>query len=206
GEFLGVFAEGQLTRNGLTGSFRRGLEAVMGSREDLVIVPVFIDDLWGSIFSAQGGGFFSHWPRGWRHRVGVVFGPPRRPPLPAAPVRAAVLEAGARAHELRGPADRDRPPVTVDPALPGWEHPELGALTASTADYDHKDVHQVGQKAGSVGHPLPGVAIRVVDDEGRPVGADVPGRLQALKAGSPAWADLGRTGKVDRDGFVFLMN
>ncbi len=204
GEMLGIFAEGQLSRNGLTGSFRRGLEAVMGDREDLVVVPVFIDNLWGSVFSFQGGGFFSHRPRGIRHRVGIVFGPPLRPPLTAAAVRQAVIEAGVHAFDLRNRTDRDRPLETLDPALPGLTHEILGCLTGSSADYHRADVHQVGRKAGSVGHPLPGVAIRVVDEEGRQVGPDREGRLQVLKAGMSEWLDLAASGRVDKDGFVFL--
>ena len=63
---------------------------------------------------------------------------------------------------------------------------------------------QVGQKPGSVGLPLPGVAIRAVDESGRPMPADGEGRLEALVAGQSGWVDLDRRGRIDRDGFVIL--
>lgn len=205
GEFLGVFAEGQLSRNGLTGPFRRGMEALLGDRQDLVVVPVFLDNLWGSVFSFHGGRFFAGWPQlRRRRRVGVHFGPPLRPPLNVAEVRQAVLEAGVRAYGLREIVDYQRPLETIDPNLPSLRHDYHGRLTGSTADHHHNDVHQLGQKAGSVGHPLPGVAVRAVDETGRPLPADTPGRLQMLKPYMNLWHDIGRRGRIDRDGFVFL--
>lgn len=205
GELIALFPEGQLSRNGLTGTFRRGLEALLHHREAVPVIPVALDNLWGSIFSHAGGRFFSHWPRGWRHRVGIAFGPPLAPPVTAVRARQAVVETAVRAFELRRPTDRDRPLETIDPALPRFDHPTLGQLAASTADYRSKDVQQTGQKAGTVGLALPGVALRVVDDQGKPLGVDLPGQLQALKAGYAEWIDTGCDGRIDRDGFVSLV-
>jgi acyl-coenzyme A synthetase/AMP-(fatty) acid ligase len=66
------------------------------------------------------------------------------------------------------------------------------------------DVHQIGQKPGTAGHPLPGVALRVLDEAGRILGPEQPGRLQALVAGRAGWAETGLRASLDPDGFVRL--
>jgi 1-acyl-sn-glycerol-3-phosphate acyltransferase len=202
GEVVGIFPEAQLSRNGLTGPFYRGIEVMMKGREDVPVVPVFLDNLWGSVFSFSGGRFFRKWPKGWRRRVVIVFGPPLPPPITAFAVRQGVLAAGVRAIEHR-PATADIP-ETINLALPHLDHPELGRLTVSTADYHKDDVHQIGQKPGTVGQAAPGVALRAVDDEGTPLPPEQVGRLQALQPGRPDWVETGVRGRIDRDGFVTL--
>jgi 1-acyl-sn-glycerol-3-phosphate acyltransferase len=202
GQALGIFPEGQLSRTGLTGPFQRGIEVILQGRDDVPVIPVYLDNLWGSFFSYSGGRFFRKWPKGWRHTVNVVYGPPVPPPIAAFALRQAVLAAGVRAFAMRtGPR---RLPETIDPSLPHLDHPELGPLTASTADIDTGVVRQTGHKDGSVGQPVPGVAIRAVDDAGNPLGPDAEGRLQALVADHDDWADIGHRGHLDRDGFVYL--
>jgi 1-acyl-sn-glycerol-3-phosphate acyltransferase len=204
GEAVAIFPEGQLSRNGLPGSFRRGLEAILANRREVPVIPVYLDNLWGSIFSHAGGRFFSHWPRGRRHRVGIGFGPPVPPPVTAASARQAVVEAGVRAFELRDPADQARPLETIDPTLPHLDHPTLGRIAASTPDFDQDGVAQVGHKPGSVGLALPGTALRPLDHDGRALPPETPGRLHVLRAGDRDWIDTGLWGQVDRDGFVIL--
>ncbi|WP_435007704.1 1-acyl-sn-glycerol-3-phosphate acyltransferase [Tundrisphaera lichenicola] len=201
GRLLGIFPEGQLSRNGLTGPFHRGLEVILAKREDVAVIPVYLDNVWGSIMSFSGGKFVKKRPEGWRRTVVISFGPRVEPPVTAFKVRQAVLAAGVVAHAQLG---RHRPIETIDPTLPHFEHPRLGLLTASTPDFTMDDTTQIGHKAGSVGSPLPGVVIRAVDESGEPLPADGEGRLQALVAGQADWVDLDRQGRVDRDGFIFL--
>jgi 1-acyl-sn-glycerol-3-phosphate acyltransferase len=202
GVVLAIFPEAQLSRNGLTGPFYRGLEVILAGRDHVPVVPVFLDNLWGSLFSFSEGRFLKKWPQGLRRTVNIAFGPPLPPPVTAFAVRQAILEAGVRAAELRRkPA---KPLETVDPALPHLDDPTLGPLTGSTADYDQNGIRQTGHKPGSVGHPLPGVALRVVDDAGHPLTVDTEGRLQALVPGLPDWAETGHRARLDRDGFVHL--
>jgi len=40
------------------------------------VVPVFLDQLWGSIFSFRGGKFFRKWPKHFPYRATVGFGTP----------------------------------------------------------------------------------------------------------------------------------
>ncbi|MBV8266346.1 MAG: 1-acyl-sn-glycerol-3-phosphate acyltransferase, partial [Planctomycetaceae bacterium] len=69
GEVLGIFPEGQISRNGLTGKFHRGLEAILKDREHVPVIPVFLDNLWGSLLSFSRGRFFWKRPQGWRRTV-----------------------------------------------------------------------------------------------------------------------------------------
>ena len=200
GEAVGIFPEGQLSRNGLTGPFHRGLEVILKDRDHVPVVPVFLDNLWGSLVSYSGGRFLKKRPQGFRRTVNVVFGPPVPPPATAFAVRQSVLAAGVTAFALR--RGSIRPLETIDPALPHLDHPSLGPLTGSTRDFHEGDVHQIGQKPGTLGHPLPGVAVRIVDEQGSPLPPDTEGRIQALTAGCADWAETGLRGSLDRDGFL----
>jgi hypothetical protein len=201
---LGIFPEAQMTRNGLTGPFYRGLEVILAGREHVAVVPTFLDNLWGSLFSFSGGRFLWKKPRGLRRTVIVVYGPVLAPPITAFAVRQAVIEAGVVAFEFRGKPSTTLD--TIDPNLPHFTHPQLGPLTGSTADYDRDGIHQTGIKAGTVGHSLPGVALRVADDLGSILEPDVAGHLLARIPGIDAWVDTGRRASMDRDGFVRLQD
>lgn len=202
GELVAIFPEAQLSRNGLLGPFYRGMEVMLKGREDVAVVPAYLDNLWGSLFSASEGRFLRKRPRGWRRRVVVAFGPPVEPPATAFAARQAVQAASVLAR--RTTAARPPLPETIDRALPHWDHPELGLLAASTPDYHAGEIHQTGQKPGTVGQAVPGVAIRAVDPDGRPLPPDQDGRLQALVADRPDWVELDRRGHLDREGFVVL--
>jgi acyl-[acyl-carrier-protein]-phospholipid O-acyltransferase / long-chain-fatty-acid--[acyl-carrier-protein] ligase len=87
GQVVCLFPEGQITRHGMVNEMRRGFE-LMARQAGVPLVPVFVDGLWGSIFSFKGGRFFTKRPQGWRRRVTVWVGTP----LPAAEVNGAVLQ------------------------------------------------------------------------------------------------------------------
>jgi 1-acyl-sn-glycerol-3-phosphate acyltransferase len=204
GKALAIFPESQLTRNGMTGPFFRGLEVILAKRDDIPVVPIYLDNGWGSIMSHSEGKFLWKRPIGWRRTIIVAFGSPVEPPITAFKVRQAVMIEGVTARSaLPSPPARPSP---IDPNLPHFDHPTLGPLTGSAADINEPEfaVHQVGQKPGSVGIPLPGIAIRAIDDAGQPLLADAEGRLQALVPGQSGWVDLNHRGKLDRDGFVFF--
>jgi 1-acyl-sn-glycerol-3-phosphate acyltransferase len=201
---LGIFPEAQLSRTGMTAAFHRGLEVILAKREPVVVVPVYLDNVWGSVMSFSGGLFFRKWPKGWRRTIVVSYGRAVEPPINVFRARQAVLVAGVAARAAL-PRIPERP-EPIDLSLPHYEHPTLGLLTASTADIHEPEhsLHQIGQKPGTVGHPMPGVAIRAVDEAGKDLPEDSEGSLQALIPGRGDWADLGRRGKIDRDGFVTL--
>jgi 1-acyl-sn-glycerol-3-phosphate acyltransferase len=202
GELLAIFPEAQLSRNGFMGSFYRGIEVVLAGRDDVPVIPVYLDNLWGSIFSFSGARFFRKRPKGLRRFVNVVFGPPVPFPRTTFAIRQAVQEAGVTAYAIRRKAD-DRL-ETIDLSLPHLNHPDLGLLAVSMPDFDCPGIHQTGQKPGTVGQAAPGVALRVVNDASHLLGPDTEGRLHALVAGRDGWIDTGFRASIDRDGFVRL--
>ncbi|MGI9457322.1 MAG: acyl-[ACP]--phospholipid O-acyltransferase [Aeoliella sp.] len=96
GELVCLFAEGRVTRSGQLQSFTRSLLSVVRGT-DAPIIPVYLDELWGSMFSYRGGRLFGRWPSQWPHRVSFWFGRPIRNPSSVRQVREAVQQLGAEA-------------------------------------------------------------------------------------------------------------
>src|SRR5207247_3166649 len=75
GEIVCLFPEGQLERGGTLLRLQRGYELI-ARHANAAVVPVWLDQLWGSIFSFQGGRFLKKWPRRIPYPVTVAFGEP----------------------------------------------------------------------------------------------------------------------------------
>jgi acyl-[acyl-carrier-protein]-phospholipid O-acyltransferase/long-chain-fatty-acid--[acyl-carrier-protein] ligase len=97
GEIVCIFAEGQMTRIGQMLPFRRGFERIMKNL-DAPIIPVHLDNLWGSIFSYEGGRFLWKVPRRILYPVTVSFGKPMPAHATAFEVRQSVQELQTAAH------------------------------------------------------------------------------------------------------------
>lgn len=75
GYLIGIFPEGGMTRTGQLRGFRPGfLKIAKGG--DVPIIPVYIDGIWGSIFSYSGGRYFWKWPQLRRLQLTVYIGRP----------------------------------------------------------------------------------------------------------------------------------
>lgn len=96
GDLVCVFPEGGISRSGQLQTFKPGvLEIRKGT--DAPLIPVYLDELWGSIFSFRGGRFFWKWPSMSPRRVSIWFGPPLKEPQNIHEVRQAVQDLGADA-------------------------------------------------------------------------------------------------------------
>src|SRR6267143_1573006 len=94
GEVVCLFPEGQLERAGTLLRLRRGYELI-AHHANAKVVPVWLDQLWGSIFSFQGGRFFTKLPKRIPYRVTIAFGKPLGPEAAdIATVREELLKLG----------------------------------------------------------------------------------------------------------------
>jgi acyl-[acyl-carrier-protein]-phospholipid O-acyltransferase / long-chain-fatty-acid--[acyl-carrier-protein] ligase len=75
GEIVCLFPEGQLERTGVLLRLQRGYELI-ARHANAQVVPVWLDQLWGSIFSFQGGRFFRKFPKRIPYPVTIAFGKP----------------------------------------------------------------------------------------------------------------------------------
>ncbi len=106
GEIVCLFPEGQLSRTGTLQRLRRGYE-IIAREAERPVVPVWLDQLWGSIFSYQGQRFFTKWPRRLPYPAGVEFGTPLAPnDADSATLREQLLKLGELCYSRR-PALRE---------------------------------------------------------------------------------------------------
>ena len=106
GEVVCLFPEGQLTRSGILLRLQRGYELI-ARHAQAPVVPVWLDQLWGSIFSFKGGRFFKKWPTQIPYRVTVAFGKPlQAEAADIATVREELLKLGEFCFSRRPSLDR----------------------------------------------------------------------------------------------------
>src|SRR5436309_10906939 len=106
GEIVCLFPEGQLERRGVLLRLHRGYELI-ARHANAQVVPVWLDQLWGSIFSFQGGKFFTKFPKRIRYPVTVTFGKPLdAKEADVATVREELLKLGEFCFSRRPSLDR----------------------------------------------------------------------------------------------------
>ncbi|PCJ58035.1 MAG: acyl-[ACP]--phospholipid O-acyltransferase [Candidatus Hydrogenedentota bacterium] len=100
GDLVCIFAEGQITRTGQMLPFRKGFERIMQG-VDAPIIPVHIDQVWGSIFSFSDGKFFWKRPKKIPFPISIVYGKPVPSDSNAFELRSAIQELGTQAYSHR---------------------------------------------------------------------------------------------------------
>lgn len=100
GHVVCIFAEGAISRTGNMLPFKRGFEKIVEGL-DVPIVPVHLDQVWGSIFSFKDGRFFWKWPARFFYPVTITFGPALPAGTRAFDVRRKLLEMGGEAFQHR---------------------------------------------------------------------------------------------------------
>src|SRR6266581_716630 len=134
GEIVCVFPEGQLERTGTLLRLQRGYELI-ARHANAQVVPVWLDQLWGSIFSFQGGRFFTKFPKRIPYPVTIAFGKAlESKAADVATVREELLKLGESCFSRRPSLDRHlaeecvrglkrRPFATA--VIDGTDHTEL---------------------------------------------------------------------------------
>ena len=92
------------------------------------------------------------------------------------------------------------------PVLTSYAATEFGGGVAGWTLADHQKHWQA--KRGSVGRAHPGAQLRVVDDDGNPLGPDQPGLLEVKPGQLGPSADWMRTtdlARIDADGFLWIL-
>ena len=100
GELVCIFPEGTITRTGQLLPFQRGMLRIVEGT-DAPVIPVYLDELWGSIFSFSGGKFFWKSPQQWPYPVTISFGRPVHAADNVNQVRRAVQDLGVQSMEAR---------------------------------------------------------------------------------------------------------
>ncbi|MCD0458750.1 AMP-binding protein [Roseiconus lacunae] len=95
GDVIGIFPEGTLTRTGQIQGFKAGFRKIL-QNNDAPIVPIYLEGMWGSIFSFSGGKFFLKWPDKFRRRLTVYIGKPLPNDTSTEKVRSQVCQLAAR--------------------------------------------------------------------------------------------------------------
>ena len=100
GELVGIFPEGGITRTGQTNTFRPGMLKIL-EETDAPVIPVYIDEMWGSIFSFERGRFLRKWPLRLPYPISIHVGKAVDKVQSVHQARQAVLEVGANAVKKR---------------------------------------------------------------------------------------------------------
>ncbi len=101
GEIVCIFPEGELTRTGSLLKLKKGFELI-ARKAGVPVVPVWLDDLWGSVFSYEGGKYFTKWPKRLPYPVTIAFGDAISPEqADVALVRERLLELGEACYRER---------------------------------------------------------------------------------------------------------
>ena len=122
GEVVCIFPEGELTRTGTLLKLKKGFE-IIARKGGVPVMPVWLDQLWGSIFSFEGGRYFSKWPQRIPYPVTVAFGPVLTPEQATVEtVREKLLALGETCYERRPMLQRHLGEACIRGLKTGFSH------------------------------------------------------------------------------------
>jgi acyl-[acyl-carrier-protein]-phospholipid O-acyltransferase/long-chain-fatty-acid--[acyl-carrier-protein] ligase len=134
GHVVCIFAEGAVSRTGNLLPFRRGFERMVEGL-DVPVIPVYLDRVWGSVFSFKRGKFFWKLPERLPYPVTVSFGTPLPSTVTAAEARLAIMELGSEAMvHRRRPSDLLHA-AFMRSAKRSWRRPAMADSTGRKLTY-----------------------------------------------------------------------
>ena len=123
---------GEITRTGFMLPFHRGFEQIV-KHAPAPIIPVCLDQVWGSIFSYYGGRFFWKWPQEMPVPGDVAFGKPLPPTRRAAEVRQAIQKLSADCAVAHAPDSAGRSTASSSAWPPATRSARASSTAAPTA-------------------------------------------------------------------------
>lgn len=127
GDVVGLFPEGTISRTGQVQAFKPGLGRILRD-SSAPVIPLYLDGMWGSIFSFSSGKFFFKWPQCGRLRLTLYVGEPMSGETPLDKIRGRVERMGARAAIER----RERLPLLPSRLIRGWRKAGRRTLAADS--------------------------------------------------------------------------
>ena len=134
GHVVCIFAEGAVSRTGNLLPFQRGFERIVKGL-DVPIVPVYLDRVWGSVFSFKRGKFLWKLPERLPYPVTVAWGTPLGSTATATEVRQAIIELGSTAMSIRRDPSTRLHVEFMRSARRRWNHLAMADTTGQKLTY-----------------------------------------------------------------------
>ncbi len=112
GDVVGLFPEGGISRSGVMQTFKPGLMRIIDG-VDAPVIPMYLDGLWGSVFSFHKHKFFWKIPQRWRYPIDIYFGQPLHSVREVHTIRQAVQSLGGKAVQERLERGTDLPQAVI---------------------------------------------------------------------------------------------
>ncbi len=136
GYMVCIFAEGELTRNGMLREFKGGFERIVKG-SDYPVIPVYIGGAWGSILSYAHGRLLSRPPAFSPYPVSVIFGTPMPSTSKAQDVRDAVMQLSCDWFDSRKGDRRPLAEQFIATAKRNWNRPAISDTSGKSLTYGH---------------------------------------------------------------------
>lgn len=96
GHLVCLFPEGKVSRTGLLQPFREEMKEIMDNRS-CPIIPIYLDRVWGTIFSPKGGRYIPRRPQNIPHPMTVIIGKPLPSSATSLEIRRSICKLGSDA-------------------------------------------------------------------------------------------------------------
>lgn len=134
GHIVCIFVEGAVSRTGNLLPFRPGFQRILEGI-DVPVIPVYLDRVWGSVFSFKRGKFFWKRPERLPYPVTVAYGAPLPSTLGLQDARLAISELGTEALRHRLSPTSQLHTAFIRTAREHWSRPAVADSTGQRLTY-----------------------------------------------------------------------